>query len=55
MTLAEAENLALTVLKQVMEEKLTADNVEIAAVRTSTKQFHLYNKIEVEEAIGKLQ
>ncbi len=33
LTLAEAETMAVTILKQVMEEKLSADNVEVAAVR----------------------
>ncbi len=32
MTVPEAQKLALTVLKQVMEEKLTSVNVELATV-----------------------
>lgn len=33
MTLAEAQSLALKVLKQVMEEKLDENNVQLAQVR----------------------
>lgn len=35
MTLAEAQVLALKVLKQVMEEKLDHNNVQLAQVRFS--------------------
>ena len=37
MTLAEAERLVLSVLKSVMEEKISSENVEVAVVRTDTK------------------
>jgi 20S proteasome subunit alpha 5 len=37
MTLVEAEKLTLQVLKNVMEEKIQKDNVELAIVRTDTK------------------
>jgi len=33
LTLLEAETMAITILKQVMEEKLDATNVEVASVR----------------------
>merc|ERR1712063_193450 len=39
LTLEEAETLAMKVLKQVMEEKLTSTNVEIAAVSAETRRF----------------
>jgi 20S proteasome subunit alpha 5 len=39
MTLAEAEKLVLTVLKSVMEEKIGKENVELAVVRTDTRQL----------------
>ena len=39
MTLAEAEKLVLQTLKNVMEEKILKDNVEIAIVRTDTKRL----------------
>lgn len=35
LTLQEAELLALKVLRQVMEEKLSADNVQLATVTPS--------------------
>lgn len=37
MTLVEAEKLVLQVLKNVMEEKINKENVEVAVVRTDTK------------------
>lgn len=37
MSLAEAEKLVLQLLKQVMEEKISADNVEVCVIRTDTK------------------
>ena len=45
MTLKEAELLGLTTLKQVMEEKVTATNVEVASI-TSTG-YALYTKEQV--------
>jgi hypothetical protein len=33
LTLIEAETMAITILKQVMEEKLDASNVEVACVK----------------------
>merc|ERR1712055_1131143 len=47
MTLQEALKLALTVLKQVMEEKVSGSNVEVAAV-TKEKGFHRYPQDQVE-------
>ncbi|KAL7749309.1 pre-rRNA processing protein [Sorochytrium milnesiophthora] len=43
---AIAETLALKILKQVMEEKLSAINVEVASV-TPTKGYRLYSEDEV--------
>ena len=37
MTLQEAEKLVMQTLKNVMEEKIAKDNVEIQIVRTDTK------------------
>lgn len=47
----EAEVLALSTLKQVMEEKVTGTNVDIAKVAPS---YHLYTPAEVQEVIGRL-
>eukprot|EP00249_Psilotum_nudum_P002695 c15819_g1_i1 orf=475-1191(-) len=52
MTLEEAETLALSTLKQVMEEKITASNVDIAKVAPT---YHLYTPSEVEAVIGQLR
>jgi len=54
MKLEEAETLALSVLKEVMEEKINATNVEIAAVSTKTKVFRIYKKSELEAIIARL-
>jgi len=50
MTLKEAIKTSLTILKQVMEEKLTSTNVEVATVM-KTESFKMFTKEEVEEAI----
>eukprot|EP00123_Amoebidium_parasiticum_P019367 comp24760_c0_seq1/m.46873 comp24760_c0_seq1/g.46873 ORF comp24760_c0_seq1/g.46873 comp24760_c0_seq1/m.46873 type:complete len:244 (-) comp24760_c0_seq1:64-795(-) len=53
MTLEEAEVLGLGTLKQVMEEKVTNTNVEVAVV---TKEgFRVYTKDQVEAVIEKLK
>lgn len=50
MTLNEALNAALTILKQVMEEKLSSTNVELMTM-TPSNLFHMFAKEEVEEVI----
>jgi len=50
MTLDEAIKTTLTVLKQVMEEKLNSTNVEIATC-TPFKGYHMFSKQEIEDAI----
>jgi len=54
LTIAAAERMALTVLKQVMEEKLDATNVEMATIRTSTGLFSLYSKAEMQTQVQAL-
>jgi len=54
MTLKEAETLALTTLRSVMEEKLNAINIEVASIPVSTKKFTIYGKEELEEIIKQL-
>ncbi|KNC76542.1 proteasome subunit alpha type-5 [Sphaeroforma arctica JP610] len=54
MTLKEAETLGLGTLKQVMEEKVTATNVEVAIV-TKDKGYHVYSEEEVEAIISALK
>lgn len=51
LTLAEAEVLALSTLKQVMEEKVTPTNVDIAAV---APVWRLYTPDEVKAVIERL-
>ncbi|KAL6495964.1 hypothetical protein OROGR_030527 [Orobanche gracilis] len=51
LTLKEAETIALSILKQVMEEKVTPNNVDIAKVSPT---YHLYSPSEVEAVIARL-
>ena len=51
LTLAEAEKLALSTLKQVMEEKVTPTNVDIASV---APKYKLYSPEEVSAVIERL-
>ena len=53
MTLKEATKCVLGILKQVMEEKLTATNVEVATV-TKGDNYHMFPKDEVEQFIKEL-
>ncbi|KAI3630150.1 hypothetical protein MIR68_011585 [Amoeboaphelidium protococcarum] len=52
MTLAEAESLALKILKQIMEEKLTSVNVQVASV-TKENGFHIYAENELQQIIDR--
>ncbi|DBA93567.1 hypothetical protein WJX82_000246 [Trebouxia sp. C0006] len=51
MSLKDAEVMALSTLKEVMEEKVTSTNVDIATVAPS---YHLYDQSEVEDVISRL-
>ncbi|KAJ0411973.1 hypothetical protein ATCC90586_009930 [Pythium insidiosum] len=53
MTLQEAETLAISSLKQHMEEKLTSTNVELAIV-TPEKGFHVCSTTELDAVIARL-
>lgn len=53
LTLQEATKLSLEILKQVMEEKLNATNVEVATV-TAEGGYHLFSKEEVEAVVATL-
>lgn len=48
-----AETLAIKVLKQVMEEKLNATNVQVASV-TSSSGFKIYSVEEVQSLIDRM-
>lgn len=51
MTLKEALKVSLTILKQVMEEKLTDTNIEICTVTTADKKFKIFNAQETLAAV----
>ncbi|XP_058120769.1 proteasome subunit alpha type-5 isoform X2 [Anopheles ziemanni] len=53
MTIKEAINLALSTLKQVMEEKLNSTNVEVMTM-TPDALFRMFTKEEVEEYINNM-
>jgi len=54
LTLAEAETLALTTLRQVMEEKMSSKNIELAKVTRETGVFTQFSAEEIEAAITRL-
>lgn len=54
MSLADAEILALTVLRQVMEEKLNNETVEMSFVKAPDGKFITRSKEEIEDIIKKL-
>lgn len=54
LTLSEAEVLVLKTLKQVMEEKLDAKNVQLASV-TKDKGFRIYSDEEMASVVGRLE
>jgi len=55
LTLPEATLLALQVLKQVMEEKLEAWNVEVGLIATSEKKFRLLPPAEIATLLEQLK
>ncbi|OEH75870.1 proteasome subunit alpha type [Cyclospora cayetanensis] len=54
MSLEAAEDLALVVLRQVMEEKLNCNNVEMAALRVGEAKFKQYGADDLKEIIARL-
>lgn len=50
MTLKEALKAALTILKQVMEEKLNDTNIEVMTM-TPGQLFHMFSKADLQEVI----
>lgn len=52
MTMIQAEDLALKILKEVMEEKLENKNVEVA--RLTTEGYHLCTSAELDEMLGRM-
>ena len=54
MELNDAIKLCLEVLKQVMEEKISASNVEISVIRTSSPTFKTLTKEEIDTLLETL-
>jgi 20S proteasome subunit alpha 5 len=55
MTLDEAQVLVVSILKQVMEEqKLASSNIEVATIRTDTRQLHILNTDEIDAIISRI-
>ncbi|KAK2571540.1 Proteasome subunit alpha type-5 [Acropora cervicornis] len=54
MTLREACKSALTILKQVMEEKLNATNVELATA-TPDRKFRMFTKEEIDTLVQEIK
>ena len=54
LTLKEAETLTLRTLKQVMEEKLDAKNVQLSSI-TKDKGFRIYTDEEMKECVSQLE
>lgn len=52
LTFAEAEVLALKTLKEVMEEKLTDDNIDVASVTSAG--FKQYTSLEINAVVGRI-
>lgn len=53
LTIVDAETLVLKTLKQVMEEKLDAKNVQLASV-TKERGFRIYTDEEMAEVVARL-
>lgn len=53
MTIEEAETLAVDILKQVIEEKLTKDNIEIGVILASTGKARMYDPSTIQGIIDR--
>jgi 20S proteasome alpha/beta subunit len=54
MSLRDAEKLVLQVLKNVMEEKIGRDNVELIVIRSDTRLLETKSSVYVEEMVATL-
>lgn len=54
MTLKEAEDLALSTLRQVIQEKLSENNIEVACARVSNGKFEVYTSEQRQEIVERL-
>ena len=55
MTLEQAKHLSLKVLKQVMEEKLDFNNVQLCVVSEQTGGYKILNKEELRPVIEEVE
>lgn len=55
LTLSEAEALAVQILKQVMEDKLTKHNIEVAVVTTADRKLKIYDSERIQTIIARLE
>jgi len=53
MSLREAEDLAIEILKQVMEAKIEVKNVEVAVINNESKKFITYSENEIKDIIAR--
>ncbi|EPY42226.1 20S proteasome subunit alpha 5 [Angomonas deanei] len=54
MTIEEGENLVVDILKQVMEDKLSKDNVEVAVIRTDGAKLDIYSPDTIQRIIERI-
>jgi len=54
LTLEEAETLAMKVLKQVMEEKISPTNIELAITKAADAKLHMFAPDELQTEIDAL-
>jgi 20S proteasome alpha/beta subunit len=54
MTLEDAEKLALTALKETMEEKISKNNVEVMVINNQTKKVQRKTPEQVAAILGQI-
>eukprot|EP00760_Papus_ankaliazontas_P020298 PhM_4_TR18321/c0_g1_i1/m.52376/K02729/PSMA5; 20S proteasome subunit alpha 5 len=54
MSLDDAERLCVSILKQVMEDRITTSNIELAVIPAATKQLKIYNTSEIEAVLARV-
>ena len=54
LSLADAQTTALVVLRQVMEEKISPTNIELAVTKATDHKFHMFSTDELQAAIDGL-
>lgn len=55
MTLAEAEKLIVKTLKQVMEEKISKDTVELCVIRADTKTLEYRTSAHINQILETIE